>query len=103
MGVTNNIQELKSSIENLKKLITELIQSNKKLDRENFNLKKELDARIEPEEVNDFKKQLEFYQEREALLKKKVNRLIKRLDNLEIFDAEEEEVAEIESEGILDG
>ncbi|MCK5076332.1 MAG: hypothetical protein KAR38_08145 [Calditrichia bacterium] len=103
MGVTNNIQELKSSIENLKKLITELILSNKKLDRENFNLKKELDARIEPEEVNDFKKQLEFYQEREALLKKKVNRLIKRLDNLEIFDAEEEEVAEIESEGILDG
>ena len=103
MGVNNNIQELKSSIENLKKLITELILSNKKLDRENFNLKKELDARIEPEEVNDFKKQLEFYQEREALLKKKVNRLIKRLDNLEIFDAEEEEVAEIESEGILDG
>ena len=103
MGVTTNIQELKESIGNLKKITNELILKNKKLDRENFTLKKELEAKIEPEKLNNIEKQVVFYQEREKELKKKVDRLIKRLDNLEVFDAEEEEVSEIESEGILNG
>ena len=103
MGVTDNIKELKNSINNIKTVINELVLNNKKLERENLNFKKEVVNRIEPEVVSRLTKKVEFYQEREVLLKKKIERLIKRLDNLESFDLEEEEVSENETEGILNG
>ncbi len=100
MGVPENIKELKNAVINLKSLVNELVLRNKQLERENLRLRQLTEKAADPEEISAFKSQIEFYRNREIKVRKKLNRLIVKLEKLELLDAEE--TAEKEEE-VIDG
>lgn len=85
------IFQLNEIILELRKLVRELIQRNRILEKENFKLKELLGTKVEPERVKELEEQLRVLKEREELVKKKIKRLVVKLEKLELLDQEADE------------